>query len=174
MWHRLLPGRAKVGADPAQAQRQGRHTPDSRAVSCRRWLCCGSEQSTGPHIAGWCRHHFTSGKLFKAAAKHGLPFVAFTRPDSCFSTTAFKNRPPWDDFLKGRESDMPRMRQRFTDMLDRLHSKTMLKHSQLKTAEDDHDADEAWAEHRARDPKHPRAEPQHACVRCPACAARGW
>ena len=38
VWPRLLPGRAKVGAHPAQSQRQGRHTPDSRALPRRRWL----------------------------------------------------------------------------------------------------------------------------------------
>ena len=115
----------------------------------------------------------TSGKRFKAASKHGLPFVAFTRSES-FSMTAFKNLPSWDDFQKGRDSDMLRMRQRFTAMLDRMHAETMRKHSQLKTAEEEHDAYETWAEHRAREPKRPRAEPQHVSPRCPACAARGW
>ena len=69
---------------------------------------------------------------------------------------------------------MLRMRQRFKEMLDRMHAETMRKHSQLKTAEEEHAAYETWAEHRAREPKRPRAEPQHVSPRCPACAARGW
>ena len=40
--------------------------------------------------------------------------------------TAFKNLPPWDDFHKGQDSDMLRMRKRFTEMLDRKHTETML------------------------------------------------
>ena len=54
--------------------------------------------------------NLTSGKRFKAASKHGLPFVAFTRSES-FAMTAFKNLPPWDDFQKGQDSDMLRMRE---------------------------------------------------------------
>ena len=38
----------------------------------------------------------TSGKRFKAASKHGLPFVAFTRSES-FAMTAFKNLPPFPE-----------------------------------------------------------------------------
>ena len=57
------------------------------------------------------------GKRFRPASKHGLPFVAFTRSQS-FAMTAFKNIPPWQDFVKGRESDMLRMRLAFTSGLD--------------------------------------------------------
>ena len=57
------------------------------------------------------------GKRFRPASKHGLPFVVFTRSES-FAMTAFKNIPPWQDFLKGRESDMLRMRLDFTAQLD--------------------------------------------------------
>ena len=52
--------------------------------------------------------HLVGGKRFRPASKHGLPFVAFTRSES-FAMTAFKNIPPWHDFLKGRDSDMLRM-----------------------------------------------------------------
>ena len=69
---------------------------------------------------------------------------------------------------------MLRMRQRFTEMLDRMHTKTMSKHSQLKTAEEEQDANDTWAEQSAREPKRPRTETQHVSPRCPACAARGW
>ena len=43
--------------------------------------------------------------------------------------TAFKNLPPWDDFQKGQDSLMLRMRKRFTGMLDRMHLQTMRKFS---------------------------------------------
>ena len=39
---------------------------------------------------------------FRPASKHGLPFVAFTRSE-CFARTAFKNLPPWSDFVKRAE-----------------------------------------------------------------------
>ena len=56
-------------------------------------------------------------KRFRPASKHGLPFVAFTRSES-FAMTAFKNIPAWEDFVKGRQSDMLRMRLAFTRKLD--------------------------------------------------------
>lgn len=56
-------------------------------------------------------------KRFRPASKHGLPFVAFTRSES-FAMTAFKNIPAWEDFVKGRDSDMLRMRLAFTHKLD--------------------------------------------------------
>ncbi len=37
--------------------------------------------------------HLVGGKKFRPAAKHGLPFVAWTRSPS-FAVTAFKNLPP--------------------------------------------------------------------------------
>ncbi len=36
----------------------------------------------------------------KEIERHGLPFVAWTRSES-FAMTAFKNLPPWNDFVKG-------------------------------------------------------------------------
>ena len=57
--------------------------------------------------------HLAGSKRFRPASKHGLPFVAFTRSES-FAMTAFKNLPPWEDFLRGRDSDMLRMRLEFT------------------------------------------------------------
>ena len=61
--------------------------------------------------------HLVGSRNFRPASKHGLPFVAFTRSES-FAMTAFKNLPPWEDFVKGRNSDMLRMRQAFTEKLD--------------------------------------------------------
>ena len=56
--------------------------------------------------------------------------------------TAFKNLPPWQDFLEGRESDMLRMRWTFTEWLERLHTETLARHSSLKTSEDENEAHE--------------------------------
>ena len=64
--------------------------------------------------------HLVGSRKFRPAAKHGLPFVAWTRSES-FAMTAFKSIPPWLDFVKGRNSDMLRMRQRFVEKLDKMH-----------------------------------------------------
>ena len=64
---------------------------------------------------------------FRPASKHGLPFVAFTRSES-FAMTAFKSIPPWLDFVKGRNSDMLRMRQRFVAKLDKMHMSDVESH----------------------------------------------
>ena len=66
----------------------------------------------------------STGPRFKAAAKHGLPFVAFTRSES-FAMTAFHNLPAWDDFAKGAESDMLRARLDYTAMLEEWHAKSV-------------------------------------------------
>ena len=65
--------------------------------------------------------HLVGGKRFRPASKHGLPFVAFTRSES-FAMTAFKDLPPWSDFVKGQASDMLRMRQAFTQRLEKLQA----------------------------------------------------
>ena len=80
-------------------------------------------------------------KRFRPASKHGLPFVAFTRSQN-FAMTAFKNLPPWSDFLEGRKSDMLRMRWTFTEWLEGLHVETLARHSSLKTREDENEAHE--------------------------------
>ena len=41
--------------------------------------------------------------------------------------TAFKNLPPWSDFVKGRESPTLHMRQAFTDWPEEMHLDTMTK-----------------------------------------------
>ena len=68
--------------------------------------------------------HLVGGKKFRPAAKHGLPFVAWARSES-FAMTAFKNLPPWSDFVKGRKSPTLHMRQAFTDWLEEMHVETM-------------------------------------------------
>ena len=99
--------------------------------------------------------------------------MAFTRSES-FVLTAFKNMPPWDDFQKGQDPDMLRMRKIFTEMLDRKHTETMREYSQFKTAEDENEAYEIWRERREMEPKRRKVEPQQHRMPCPACAADGW
>ena len=88
--------------------------------------------------------------------------------------TAFKNLPPWDDFQKDQDSDMLRMRKRFTSMLDRKHTDTMRKYSEFQTSEDENEAYEMWRERRETEPKRRKAEPPQHRMPCPACAAHGW
>ena len=76
--------------------------------------------------------HLSGSMRFRPAPKHGLPFVAFTRSES-FAMTAFKNLPPWLDFVKGRDSDMLRMRLAFTEKLEVMHTETMSRFSDMKT-----------------------------------------
>ena len=110
--------------------------------------------------------HLVGGKRFRPAAKHGLPFVAWTRSES-FAMTAFKNLPPWSDFVKGRESDMLRMRQAFTQRLQALHRRTLAKHTALKTKDLEDQAFAEWAERQAGQAK--RRKPESPRMRCPAC-----
>ena len=76
--------------------------------------------------------YLVGGKRFRPASKHGLPFVAYTRSES-FAMTAFKNLPPWQGFVKGRDSDMLRMRLAFTEKLEVMHTETMSRFSDMKT-----------------------------------------
>ena len=112
--------------------------------------------------------HLVGGKRFRPAAKHGLPFVAWTRSES-FAMTAFKNLPPWSDFVKGRESDMLRMRQDFTQRLQALHRRTLAKHTALKTKDLEDQAFAEWAERQAGQAKRRKPEPPR--MPCPACEA---
>ena len=73
-------------------------------------------------------------KRFRPASKHGLPFVAFTLSEN-FAMTAFKQLPPFNDFLKGKECPMLRMRKAFNDKLMALHRKTLAKLGTMGTAE---------------------------------------
>ena len=80
--------------------------------------------------------HFVGARRFRPASKHGLPFVAFTRSEN-FAMATSKNLPPWEDFVRGQDSDMLRMRKEFTHWLEKLHRKTMQKHSRFQTAEEE-------------------------------------
>ena len=87
--------------------------------------------------------HFVGTRRFRPASKHGLPFVGFTRSES-FEKTAFKNLPHWEDFVRGRDSDMLRMRLDFTHWLEKLHRKTLQKYSRFQTAEEEQTAHDNW------------------------------
>ena len=80
--------------------------------------------------------------------------------------TAFKNLPPWEDFLRGRDSDMLRMRLEFTKWLEKLHTKTLASHSALATPAMEQDAHEQWQAQTAK--RHKAEGPP---MPCPCCDA---
>ena len=89
-------------------------------------------------------------KRFRPASKHGLAFVAFTRSES-FAMTAFKNLPPWNDFVHGQSSGLLRQRLHFTEWLkNKLHRKTMSMHSSMHTESAEQAAQDAWREERCK------------------------
>ena len=106
------------------------------------------------HLAG-------SGK-FRPASKHGLPFVAFTRSES-FAMTAFKNLPPWDDFKKGVNSEMLRMRLQFMKRFEEMHEGTWKRWA----SEDEETAHKNWKPKETYTNDVPRRT-------CPGCAEHGW
>ena len=114
--------------------------------------------------------HLVGSKNFRPAAQPGLAFVAFTRSES-FAMTAFKNLPPWGDFMKGRESDMLRQRLDFTQRLQGMHTRTLAKHTDLKNAELEAEAYERWNERRKEQTKRHKVEGPR--MRCPVCEAAG-
>ena len=113
--------------------------------------------------------HLVGSSRFRPASKHGLPFVAWTRSES-FAMTAFKNLPPWSDFVKGKDSDMLRMRQEFTKYLDGLHEKTLAQHSDLNTPGLEAAAHAEWTEAQKQKAKSKKRKVDKA-QKCPACDA---
>ena len=72
--------------------------------------------------------------------------------------TAFKNLPPWNDFMKGKDEErysdsMLAMRKTFTAQLEQLHRQTLAKHSTLTTPEEEDQAWELWRQLLALQPK---------------------
>jgi hypothetical protein len=112
--------------------------------------------------------HLVGGKRFRPAAKHGLPFVAWTRSES-FAMTAFKNLPPWGDFMQGKKSDMLQMRLEFTQQLQSMHVRTLAKHTAMKTPKLEAEAHEVWRGQQAQRAKRQKQEGPR--MPCPACAA---
>ena len=82
--------------------------------------------------------------------------------------TAFKNLPPWNDFVKGKESDMLRMRQAFVDELWKKHRQTMAKHSKYATRMAEERAFDSWKARREAEPAISAHEPVR--MNCQACA----
>ena len=112
--------------------------------------------------------NLVGSKRFRPAAKHGLPFVAFTRSES-FAMTAFKNLPPWGDFVKGRDSDMLHMRIQFTQQLQSLHERTLACSTDMKTPADEAAAHERWTEKQMAKPKRQKQEGPR--MPCPCCSS---
>ena len=110
--------------------------------------------------------HLVGSQRFRPAAKHGLCFVAFTRSEN-FDMTAFKNLPPWGDFLKGREDDMLQKRLAFTARLEKMHQRTLAKHTAMKTKDDEKAEHEKWDELQRNKPK--RRKAQEPIKPCPIC-----
>ena len=110
--------------------------------------------------------HLVGGKRFRPASKHGLPFVAWTRSES-FAMTAFKNLPPWGDFVQGKQSDMLRTRQDFVQRLQAMHQRTLAKYSSMKTPEDELAQYSTWREMKEKQPK--RQKIQASNTNCPEC-----
>ena len=105
----------------------------------------------------------SSGARFKAASKHGLPFVAFTRSES-FARTAFHNLPAWDEFAKGAESEMLRKRLDFTHALEELHAKSVKQ--VFRTGKAEEDAFTQWRLHQGK--RRSKSPPKTRCT-CPGC-----
>ena len=111
--------------------------------------------------------HLKGSRRFRPAAKHGLPFVAFTRSES-FAMTACKGLPPFHDFLEGKKTPMLAMRKDFTEELQRMHTRTMANHSSVTTEQQDNDAYDLWKEAQARKAK--RRKGGTTFMPCPCCA----
>ena len=107
--------------------------------------------------------HLVSSSRFRPASKHGLPFVAFTRPES-FAMTAFKNLPAWGAFAKSKGSSMLQMRLAFTQKLVALHERTLAKHSNMSTSLDEEAQQDIWRQQQRKKPRRPGA-----LMPCPVC-----
>ena len=95
--------------------------------------------------------HLAGSQRFRPASKHGLPFVAWTRSES-FAMTAFKNLPPWSDFVQ----------------LWECHRKTLRRHTDMATPAAEEDAYIKWVREKAKDAKTVPKDPPR--LPCPACA----
>ena len=110
--------------------------------------------------------HLVGGSRFRPASKHGLPFVAWTRSES-FAMTAFKNLPPWSDFVRGRDSDMLRMRNAYIEKLWGYHRQTLREHCGMATSADEAAAHREWDRARAADTNvTQKAPPRMPCTAC--------
>ena len=88
---------------------------------------------------------------YKPAGKHGLPFVAFTRSES-FAMTAFKTLPGFEEFCRGKDSDMLKARQAFIRKLELMHQRTLARHSAMQSGTDEQRAFAAWSKQASKSP----------------------
>lgn len=112
--------------------------------------------------------NLVGSKRFRPASKHGLCFVAFTRSES-FDMTAFKGMPPWQDFVKGKSSDMLQTRLAFTAKLEKMHRRTVARYSSMRTEEEEDAAYEEWKQEQERKPKRRKGAEEREGARCEAC-----
>ena len=123
--------------------------------------------------------HLVPTPNFRPASMHGIPYVAFTRSES-FARTAFKNLPPWEDFVKGKKSDMLRMRNSFMEKLNKLHGETLAEHTDMASWDTEKQcwntgpeaaAHEHWdVQQRQQKSKTGVKKPMERPAVCPACA----
>ena len=73
----------------------------------------------------------------------------------------------WNDFMKGRDSNMLRMRKDFVERLEAMHVRTLAKHSDMKTRADEDAAYEVWKTEQESKPK--RRKQTGPLMPCPCC-----
>ena len=81
--------------------------------------------------------------------------------------TAFKNIPAWNDFVKGKESEMLRSRRAFTERIQKLHERTLAEHSTMGSLEEEEAAQVEWDGEQAQRPK--RRKVAGPLMPCPCC-----
>ena len=128
---------------PLTALTNGTHNPTRTQFPLVAGFALTVNKAQGLTVKEGVVIYLVGGKRFRPASKHGLPFVAYTRSES-FALTAFKNLPPWLDFVKGRDSDMLRMRLAFTEKLEVMHTETMSRFSDMKTQTQEKEAYDSW------------------------------
>ena len=74
--------------------------------------------------------------------------------------------------MKGRESNMLRMRKDFVQRLEAMHDRTLAKHSNMKNRADEDAAFEAWKSGQENNPK--RRKHSGPLMPCPCCQRGGW
>ena len=154
---------------PLTALTNGTHNPTRTQFPLVAGFALTVNKAQGLTVKEGVVIYLVGGKRFRPASKHGLPFVAYTRSES-FAMTAFKNLPPWQDFVKGRDSDMLRMRLAFTGKLEVMHTQTLSRFSDMKTPTQEKEAYDSWQhEQSARRKRRKKMGP---VMSCPCCDAQ--
>ena len=153
---------------PLTALTNGTHNPTRTQFPLVAGFALTVNKAQGLTVKEGVVIYLVGGKRFRPASKHGLPFVAYTRSES-FAMTAFKNLPPWQDFVKGRDSDMLRMRLAFTGKLEVMHTQTLSRFSDMKTPTQEKEAYDSWQhEQSARRKRRKKMGPVMSCPGCDA------